>query len=269
MHYFDIHSHLNFPEYNADRDEVIARMRGAGAGTIVVGVDYESSKRAVELAEANENVWACVGMHPVDTTEELRIDNYELLITHPKVVAVGECGLDFHHANKTQDFARQKGLFLAQIEIALKHDKPVMIHVREAYEEVLEILRPFKAAHGDKLRGNVHFFAADLETAKSFWSIGFTTSFTGAITLPAPKGAKGGWRDPETYADIVKNAPLDMIMSETDAPYVAPVPYRGKRNEPSYVVEVVEKIAAIRSEDEGVVRRALVHNASRLFGLGL
>lgn len=260
--YFDIHSHLNFPDYKKDFNEVIKRLKETETHTIVVGTDFESSKQAVELADKYEEIYACIGVHPVDKRKEhFDISKYEKLIKHPKVVAVGECGLDFFHANKAADYDRQKKLFLAQIEFAIAYDKPLMIHARparttevvqsggDAYAELLEILEPLKKEYGAKLRGNIHFFAGDVDIAKKFFDIGFTISFTGVITFS---------RD---YDEIIKSAPINMIMSETDAPYVAPVPYRGQRNEPSYVNEVVKRIAEIRGENEDAIRVALVNNA--------
>jgi TatD DNase family protein len=250
MDYFDIHSHLNFPQYDADKAEVIQRLSDTGTKTIVVGTDFESSERAVRLAEEHENIYACIGVHPVDDPSiSWEGDKFERLVSHPKVVAVGECGLDFFHQDKMADFERQKTLFLEQINFALKFDKPIMIHSRSAYVELLEILEPLKKIHGDKLRGDVHFFAGDLNIAKRFWAIGFATSFTGVITFA---------RD---YDEVIRNAPIEMLMSETDAPFVAPAPYRGKRNEPSFVSEVVKKIAEIRGEDLDMVKKALYNNA--------
>jgi TatD DNase family protein len=255
MKYFDIHSHLNFPEYDADRKEAIARLKETDTYTIVVGTDFESSERAVKLAEENENIYACIGVHPVDDiNKKFESEKFEGLARHSKVVAIGECGLDFFHVDKGEDFERQKKLFLEQIEFAVLHNKPLMIHSRDAYLELLEILEPLKVEHGEKLRGDIHFFAGNLEIAKRFWKIGFTTSFTGVITFA---------RD---YDEVIKNAPLEMIMSETDAPFIAPVPHRGKRNEPSYVSEVVKKIAEIREEDFELVRETLVKNASDMIG---
>lgn len=256
MKYIDIHSHLNFADLYDDRVAVLARMREADTGTVVVGTDYESSARAVELANDNEGVWACVGVHPVDDPSRIfEREKFEELVKHPKVVAVGECGLDFFHQDKSTDFERQKAQFLEQVHFALTHDKPIMIHSRSAYPELLEILEPLKVEYGEKLRGDIHFFAGTLEEAKRFWAIGFTTSFTGVITFA------------RNYDEVIKNAPLEMLMSETDSPYVAPVPYRGKRNEPSYVQEVVRKIAEIRGEDLETVQKALIGNACRVFNL--
>jgi len=254
--YFDIHSHLNFEKYNEDREEVIARLDETDTNTIVVGTDLDTSKEALELAKQYERIYACIGVHPVDDPSRV-FDKaeFEKLVKHPKVVAIGECGLDFFHQNKSADFERQKKLFLEQIDFALEHDKPIMIHSRDAYEDLLEILEPLKKIHGDKLRGDVHFFAGNVDVAKRFVDIGFTLSFTGVITFA------------RNYDEVIRYAPLDMIMSETDAPFVAPESHRGKRNEPSYVSEVVKWIAKIRNEDVEEVQKALVSNACRAFGI--
>jgi len=252
--YFDIHSHLNFKDYETDLEEVIGRLKDTDTHTIVVGTDYETSKQALDLAEKHSGIYACIGVHPVDNpTRIFDQTQFAELIQSPKVVAIGECGMDFYHKKKEEDYERQKKLFLDQINFALEHDKPIMIHARNAYEEILEILEPLKEMHGDKLRGDVHFFAGDLEVAKRFVNIGFTLSFTGVITFV---------RD---YDEVIKSIPLSSIMSETDAPYVAPVPHRGKRNEPSFVREVVEKIALIRGEPLETVQKALIDNVFRLF----
>ncbi len=252
--FFDIHSHLNFKDFNADLEDVVQRLRDAETYTIVVGTDYESSKWAVELADKYKEIYACIGVHPVDDpNRDFDISPFSELVKHPKVVAIGECGLDFFHSKKEEDFERQKNLFLKQINFALEHDKPLMIHSRDAYVELLEILEPMKKEFEKKLRGDIHFFAGNLEIAKRFWNIDFTTSFTGVITFA------------RSYDEVIKNAPIEMLMSETDAPFVAPTPHRGKRNEPSFVQEVVKKIAEIRGEDFETVQKALISNAFRLF----
>lgn len=245
--YFDVHSHLNASQYDEDREEVVGRMRETDTHTIVVGTDFESSKKAVELAEKYPEIYATIGIHPTDKLESFEADKFESLIQNPKVVAIGECGLDFYHAKKEADFERQKDLFLAQIEFAKKYDKPLMIHARNAYEELFEILKEFKG-----LCGNIHFFAGSWEIAQKFLNLGLTLSFTGVITFTSD------------YDEVVKNMPMDKILSETDAPYVAPVPYRGERNEPVYVIEVVKRIAEIRNEDFEQVRAALADNGFRM-----
>lgn len=259
--YFDIHSHLNFPDYENDLEEVIGRLKETETHTITIGTDIESSRKAVELADKYEEIYACIGVHPVDKQiKHFDISKYEKLVKHPKAVAIGECGLDFYHAKKSEDYERQKKLFLDQINFALTYNKPLMIHARDAYEEILEILESLGSSTS-KLRGNVHFFAGDIEIAKRFFEIGFTISFTGVITFPP----KADQPLADTY-EVIKSAPLEMLMSETDAPYVAPVPYRGKRNEPSYVNEVVKRIAEIRGENMEEVREALVNNALSMLG---
>src|SRR3990167_5996574 len=253
--YFDVHSHLNTKDYFLDLEEAVKRLKEMETHTIVVGVDYESSKVAVELAEKYEEIYASIGVHPVDNrSEHYDISKYRELVQHPKVVAVGECGFDFYHADKARDYERQKKLFLDQLHFALDHDKPIMVHARDAYEELLEILELMKREYGTRLRGNVHFFAGSAPVAQRLFDLGFSISFTGVITFT---------RD---YDEVIKAAPLDMIMSETDSPYVTHVPYRGKRNEPSFVVEVVKSIAKIRGEDEERVRVALVNNALSMIG---
>ena len=256
MKYIDIHSHINFPDYDEDRRDVIRRLTETDTYTIAVGTDLKSSESAVKLAEECKNIYACIGVHPVDNPSDVFDANeFEKLVKHPKVVAIGECGLDFFHTDKAQDFERQKKLFLEQTYFALKYDKPLMIHSRNAYLELLEILEPLVKEYGRKLRGDVHFFAGNLGMAKRFWAIGFTTSFTGVITFA---------RD---YDEVIKNAPLDMLMSETDSPFVTPAPYRGKRNEPSYVSEVVKRISEIRGENLEIIKSALVNNSKRIFDI--
>jgi TatD DNase family protein len=252
--YFDIHSHLNFEEYSKDFDEVIKRLRETETHTITIGTDLESSKQAVVLAEKYPEIYACIGVHPVENpTRNFDKEEFEKLVAHPKVVAIGECGLDYFHAKREEDKERQEKLFLDQIEFAIEHDKPVMIHSRDAYGDLLKILEPLANIHKEKLRGDVHFFAGNLEEAQRFFAINFTISFTGVITFA------------RNYDNVIKNSPLEMIMSETDAPFVAPTPHRGKRNEPSYVSEVVKKIAEIREEDLEIVGETLVKNAKRVF----
>jgi TatD DNase family protein len=253
LKYFDIHSHLNFADFDDDREEVIGRMQENDIWTICVGSDFESSKKAVEIAERHdEGVYASVGLHPIEVASQpLGGETAKLkeLAKHPKVVAIGECGLDVFRRKK-DDLPRQKDIFKQQIELAIELDKPLMIHCRDAHGDVLEILNSYKCP---KLRGDIHFFSGSLEQAEKYFELGFLISFTGVITFA---------RD---YDEIIRNAPLDKIMIETDAPFVAPVPYRGKRNEPAYVIEVAKKIAEIRSISEEEAAEAATSNALKLF----
>lgn len=254
--YFDIHSHLNDKRFDEDRAETISEMENAGVATIVVGTDRKMSQDATKLAEKYQSIHAVVGLHPTDTDEDFDEDFYRELLEHPKTVGVGECGLDYFHGEDTsEEKKRQKKLFEKQLELSVRMDKPLMIHCRDAHIDLLDMLESKKREYGDRLRGNVHFFTGSTDIAKRYYDMDFTTSFTGVLTFT------------QDYDDVVRFAPLSMIMSETDAPYVAPVPYRGRRNKPLYVLEVVEKIAEIRGEDLEKVQKTLVENAFRVFGI--
>jgi TatD DNase family protein len=274
--YFDIHSHLNFNAYDADRGEVIRRMQEAGVGTITVGTQFDTSKSAVALAEQYEHVYATVGLHPIHTSashhdeaelgeggkeftsrgEEPDIAAYRELAQHPKVVAIGEVGLDYYHQDQDSTDKQLKAFHL-MIELANEVSKPLMLHIRNApagkggrsaYADAFSILKD-----ESRVPGNLHFFAGTIDEAKPFLDLGYTFSFTGVVTFA------------RSYDEVIKYIPLDRIMSETDAPYVTPAPYRGKRNEPTYVVEVVKKIAEIKGIDVEVVSAQLLSNVNRDF----
>ncbi len=262
--YFDIHSHINFPEYDADRADVLARMWQKDVWTITVGTDLETSRSAVELAQKNNGVFASVGMHPIDEHADALLSGFDenefgRLVSDPKVVAIGECGLDYGRtdiATETEK-ARQKKDFEKQIDFAVHHDKALMLHIRSAHEDALDILTSKKREYGDRLRGDSHFFSGTTEIEKKYLDLGFAVSFTGVITFT------------HDYDEAVKYAPFDMIMCETDAPFVSPVPYRGKRNEPSYVEEVVKKMAQIKGKTATEMQKILVENALRIFKISL
>jgi TatD DNase family protein len=204
-------------------------------------------------------------MHPTETSSagvapsDFDEKAFAELVSHPKVVAIGECGLDYGKSGVVDDTekARQKKSFETQIDFAVKHNKPMMLHVRNAHKDVLDILTSKKREHGDKLRGNVHFFTGTVEDEKKYLELGFSVSFVGVITFV------------KNYDEAVANAPLNMIMSETDAPFVAPVPYRGKRNEPAYVEEVVKKMAQIKGKTAEEMQKIVVENAIRIFNIPL
>lgn len=188
---------------------------------------------------------------------------YKKLAAHPKVVGIGECGLDYYRENEDSGFRIQEKVFRRQIELAIEVGKPLMLHIRNgsgrsAYRDAFRILSTFNfQLETGRRPGNLHFFAGSIEEAKPFLDAGFTFSFTGVITFT---------RD---YDEIIRYLPLDRILSETDSPYVAPAPFRGKRNEPLYVREVVDTIARIRGADEETVRPQILKNAERLFGFSL
>ena len=267
MKYFDAHTHVNFVAYNDDREDVILRAKDAGVGMNVVGTQINTSKDAVALAEKYDNVYATIGLHPIHTSKSYHdvkelgeggkeftsrgevFDSaaYEELGQSPRVIAIGECGLDYFRTEADTKNVQTKA-FIEQIELANKLGKPLMLHIRDAYEDALEVIK----VHA-KVRGDVHFFAGDWVIAKKFLDIGFTLSFTGVITFT------------HDYDEVIKNAPLDMLLSETDAPYVTPVPHRGKRNESSYIPLIVQHIAGIRGEHIDVVREQFMANAARVF----
>jgi len=277
MKYIDIHAHINFKAYDDDRAEVISRAKEAKVGMINVGTMQKTSEEAVKLAEENENMFAIIGLHPAHVNksfhdvdeigeegkaftsrgEDFDYDFYKKLGENGKVVGIGECGLDYFRVegDKEEYVARQKDAFRKQIELAVELDVPLMIHCREAYPDTLEILHKYKKIHGDKLRGNFHFFAGDLEQAKEILDLGFRMSFTGVITFA------------KDYKELVEFVPLEEMFSETDCPYVTPVPFRGQRNEPIHVREVVKKIAEIKGIEEEDVRVQLLKNAVDFFNL--
>ncbi len=276
--YIDIHSHVNFIAFNQDRSEVIERALKSDTWVINVGTQIDTSKKAVEMtAEYPEGVYAIIGLHPIHTGasfhdvkelgeggkeftsrgEVFNPDAYRELLRNPKVVGIGECGLDYYRCD-TEYIEIQKKNFIEQIELANEFNKPLMLHIRNnkekpgfnAYMDALEILKKYS-----KVKGDVHFFAGGLEEAKAFTDFGFTLSFTGVITFT------------KDYDEVIRETPLEMIMSETDSPYITPVPYRGKRNEPVYVREVVKKIAEIKGLSEDKVAETLISNAKRVFGI--
>ena len=267
--YFDAHCHVNFVAYKEDREETIERAREAQVAINVVGTQLDTSKDAVALAEKYDNVYATIGLHPIHTSksyhdakelgeggkeftsrgEVFDTPAYANLGKSPRVIAIGECGLDYYRSDESTK-ELQKKVFIEHIELANTLKKPLMLHIRNAYDDALEILK----AHA-KVRGDTHFFAGNWETAKKFLNAGFTLSFTGVLTFT------------HDYDEVVRNAPLDMLLSETDAPYVTPVPHRGKRNEPSYVTEIVRAIANIRGEGFEGVAAQLLENAHRVFAL--
>lgn len=274
--YIDIHSHVNFKAFDEDRDVVIHRALDAGTWVINVGTQIDTSKKAIEMAhQYEEGVYAIIGLHPIHTGasfhdekelgeggkeftsrgEVFDKEKYIELCRDEKVVGIGECGLDYYRCDP-EYVEKQKKAFIEQIEVANEVGKPLMLHIRNnpedktlnAYRDALEILKQHA-----KVKGDVHFFAGSVEDAKSFVDFGFTLSFTGAITFG------------KNYEEVIKSIPLEMIMSETDAPYVTPVPHRGKRNEPIYVSEVVKKIAEIKGLPEAKVAEAIIQNAKRVF----
>ncbi len=275
--YVDAHCHIQFEQYAEDDVELIGRMKEDGVAGIVVGVDHESSKKAVVLAQKHEHLFVSVGLHPNRVTEEIfDIEAFRDLAKNNKVVAIGECGLDYYRlpTNETAysaeaTKAKQKEILQKHIELAVEIDKPLVIHARpskgtqhpvgypaagDAYHDLIEILKKAKSKYKN-LRGDIHFFVGGITEAEALIELGFTISFTAVITFA---------RD---YDEVIRNVPLASILSETDSPYIAPISRRGKRNDPLAVVDVVGKISEIRNEHLETVRSAIFSNAKRLFAL--
>ena len=263
--YFDIHSHLNLKPLIENKLDVLSRMREKGISTTVVGVDLETSKQAIELAHKHSEVlWATIGLHPADNTIEVfDYEKYLELARDAKVVAIGECGLDYYRLPESAEeqekiISGQKDIFNQQIKIAEAVGKPLMIHARpskgsmDAYTDVLGMLE--EASFQGQV--NFHFFVGGCEIAERIVSHDWTVSFDGPITFA------------REYDEVIRTVPLVNIMCETDAPFAAPLPYRGQTCEPYMVEEVYKKIAEIRGEDIEVVRMQILANVKRVFGIG-
>jgi TatD DNase family protein len=262
---FDSHCHLYMPQFDADREEVLARMQEAQMGAVVIGVDMESSRAALELAKRHNFLWSSVGLHPNDNVSEVfDISNMEELAREPKVVAIGECGLDYYRQEPSDgEKQRQRERFEAHIALAAKVGKALGVHCRPSGAKALES----KDAHDDcsnvlqntgiagKVPVIVHFFTGTAELAQKYLDLGCYLSFPGPITYT------------DMYDESIKVTPLERMLIETDAPYAAPVPNRGKRNEPSYVGGVAQKIAAIKGISVEEVLAETTKNAEKVFGL--
>jgi len=276
MRFFDAHTHVQFTAFGSDYKEVIERALAASVGIVNVGTQKDTSVRAVAIAdEYEDDVYATVGLHPIHTEksyhdeqelgggeaaksftshgEKFDYDYYKKLALNEKVVAIGECGLDYYRLTE-ETKEQQAEAFIKQIELAKEVQKPLMIHCREAFSDLICILQTTHC----KLQTNVgivHFFSGTKDDARKLLDLGFSFTFGGVITFT---------RD---YDEVIKFIPADRILSETDAPYVAPAPYRGKRNEPVYVIEVVKKLAEIKEVEFEEMRERILENAKRIFTL--
>lgn len=252
---FDSHTHLNAEQFNEDIPETIARAKELGVSEMaVVGFDYSTIKKSLELSEAHDFIYSIIGWHPTEAgsfdqaAEEFLLER----LTLPKVVALGEIGLDYYWMEDPKDV--QEKVFRRQIAIAKEHHLPISIHMRDAIEDTYRIL---KEEDVREIGGIMHSFSGDAEWAKKFLDLGMHISFSGVVTFKKAL-------EVQEAAGIV---PLDRLLVETDAPYLAPVPYRGKRNEPGYTRYVVEKIAELREMSVEELAKQTTQNAHNLFGL--
>lgn len=255
MRLFDAHAHIHFPQFDEDRADVLARMQEKHMGAVLIGTDLATSTKGVEMAESHENLWAAVGLHPNDNIEE-KFDKeaFLKLAQHTKVAAIGECGLDYFRSGGTpEEKEAQKVRFLEQVQLAEEVQKALIIHCRNAHDDMLALL----AQHKPSVPVVMHFFTGSGELAQQYLNLGCYLSFPGPITYT------------DMYDDSIRVAPMDKILAETDAPFAAPVPYRGKRNEPSYVGEVVKKIADIKGVSEEDMAAQTVKNAEVAFRVAL
>ena len=286
--FFDAHTHVQFSAYDADRDAVISRAEHAGVRFVNIGTQKDTSRRAVELAERHEGVFAAVGLHPVHTSRSFHDADelgggeaakgftsrgeifdaayYRELALHPKTLAIGECGLDYFHFNdgesRDAQVQKQKDAFLAQIVLASEVEKPLMIHCREAFGDLIGMLIANRRTLGAPSPGIIHFFTGTVAEARQLLELGFSFTFGGAITFAPRKNEAEN-----QYHELIREIPVDRILSETDAPYVAPAVYRGKRNEPAYVIEVVKKLAELKNVSVDEMASQIRKNAKRIFGV--
>lgn len=255
----DTHSHFNLHQFEHDLIESVERMESLDVGTICIGIDLPTSDHAMRLAQEHQSIWACVGQHPTEWDKNFDEAAFEDLAGQDRVVAVGECGLDYYREKDRGGIPEQKILFQKQIVLAHKYDLPLMLHIRPqegtmtAYEEALDMLESYKALW-PTMRGTAHFFVGTKEIAKRFLDLGFYISFSGVITFV------------KEYEPLVAFVPIERILPETDAPFATPTPHRGKRNNPEYVLEVVKKIADIKGLSEQETMQQLRDNTRTLFG---
>lgn len=272
MQLTDTHCHLDYHKFNADRADVIRRANEAGVVKILVpGLHYRSSKEAVKLAESNPGVYAAVGFHPTDLDEfsDSTFQKVKELAKHPKVAAIGEIGIDYYWVKEPEKRAFQHDALKKQLQFAKEVNKPVVIHMREeedawfgeASVDLLEILSEWHRGLSGGLAeqpGVLHSFNGTLETAQKGLDLNFYIGVTGPVT----------YKNAEQKREIIRQLPLEKILIETDAPFLAPVPQRGKRNEPAFVCHIADKIAEIHSKSPAEIAAITTANAERLFAWG-
>lgn len=250
--FIDSHTHIQISQFDPDRDAVLKRASETGVSTIlVIGFDLETSLGAVELAEKHENLFATVGMHPHDaknlTPDVLK--TFRELLNHPKVIALGEIGLDYYR--NLSPHAVQKDAFEKQLDLAEEMEMPIIVHNRDAYMDILPILE----ARRGQIQGVLHCFTGDVELMHRSLEIGFHIGIGGIVTYPNAKDVQA----------VAREVPLERLLIETDCPWLAPQSWRGKRNEPAYVRAVAEKIAELRETSVGTIGEITTKNFNLLF----
>lgn len=246
----DTHAHLNMEDFDHDLDHVLSKaLKNDVTKVLVIGMDEPSNRRAIELAEQHDMLYATVGIHPGYVDDDQDTKRLEAYLDHPKVVAIGECGLDFYWKNDNSEI--QKKVYLEQIELAKKYKKPLVIHTRNSFQEAYDMLIPYKGL----VTGVFHCFSSDHNDARKAIDLGFMIGIDGPITF----------KKNDVLKEIIEKIDLKHILVETDSPFMTPIPHRGKRNEPGNTKYVVSKIAEIKKMDLYDVERITYENARRLF----
>lgn len=271
----DAHTHAQFAAFEEDAGFVIKRALDVGVWMVNVGTQKDTSQKAIEMAEKYpEGVYATVGLHPIHTDksfhdeqelggdtgftsrgEKFDYEYYKKLAQHPKVVAIGECGFDYYRLLREDSKNKQEAAFIKQIELSLEIKKPLMIHCRQGFGDLIRVLGMYFSQGNSEKPGIIHFFSGNLKEATILLDMGFSFTFGGVITFS---------RD---YDEIIKLIPHERILLETDAPYVAPAPYRGRRNEPVYLVEVAKKIAELKDAGLEEISLQTVKNTREILGI--
>jgi TatD DNase family protein len=256
MHFIDSHAHIDFPQFDADRDAMLARAQAAGVTTILAigtGPGPEKLDAALPYAEAHDWIYTTIGIHPHEAKEvtSAHLDTLARLARHPKVIAWGEIGLDYFYDHSPRDL--QERVFRQQMELAHAAKLPIIIHCRDAWSDCLALLEQVWEPTG--LGGILHCFTSTLDDAKRGLDMGFLISFTANVTYPKAQNIR----------DVAKALPLENILIETDSPYLAPQSLRGKRNEPAYVAEVAKLLANVRDLPVEVVAAQTTENFWRFF----
>ena len=254
--YIDTHAHLDLAEFAPDRDAVIDRARKAGVRRMItVGIGMAECRAALALASRHSDIYAAIGVHPhnASSLDLAALDFLEQHATNEKVVALGEMGLDFYRDRSPR--ADQERCFRAQLDLARSLRLPVIVHDRDAHAETLALLRAERAAD---VGGVIHCFSGDMRMARACIDLGFYISIPGTVTF----------KNARNLHAVAQQIPLERMLIETDCPYLVPVPFRGKRNEPAYVVHVAARIARLREVSAAEVAAATSANARRLFGIG-
>ena len=251
---FDTHAHYDDDWFDEDRDALLASMPEKGVGLIVnPGITVETSRQAIAMAEKYDHMYAAVGIHPENCHDFVpeHIDALRELAKHPKVVAVGEIGLDYYwDTNPPKEFQQQ--VFRAQLALAEELNLPVIVHDREAHADTLAIVKEFP-----NVRGVFHCYSGSVELAKELVKLGWMISFTGVLT----------YKNARKAVEVAEAIPMEHLMIETDSPYMAPVPHRGKRNDSGYVLHICEKLAEIKGISTEECARITLENGKRFFGI--